>query len=358
MDKPNKGNTIKIKLNGETRDFHEEPKKKEPETTIEPMTRVIKIDSKRIDSDALLETAAAQESAEESFDWILPESSENDIEEFKIVSSNTPKKSGIPKIASFTSNSKIKNGGPFGSIVFSGIFAILIGTTIGVVMLKLVITGPTDKPVTEPAVAEVAGGADKKPADEKGEDSAVLAQIPAYVIQGGVFTSKEGATETSKQILAKGVPAQVIEMDGKLFIFLGTADSLETAKSISTKFKAKGVEGAFAKQLSLDEKKVADLTVKEKDFLEAVPTIYEKLSSATSNAMLTDVVTEESGKAITAIEEQLKGTSVKDEKVKTIKAELTSAEEKVKAFQKSKDVKSLNEAQQHLLKFLSVYHSM
>ncbi|MFZ7945561.1 hypothetical protein [Neobacillus sp. 19] len=358
MDKPNKGNTIKIKLNGETRDFHEEPKKKEPETTIEPMTRVIKIDSKRIDSDALLETAAAQESAEESFDWILPESSENDIEEFKIVSSNTPKKSGLPKIASFTSNSKIKNGGPFGSIVFSGIFAILIGTTIGVVMLKLVITGPTDKKVVTdiPVVAEK-GDTGKKSTAAK-TTTTVLSSLTSNVIQGGKYTSKDGAKEALTDLTSKGIPSQIVEIEGNQFIFLGIADSIETAKSLSTQYKERGVEGAFAKALSLDEKKVSDISSKEKDFLDTIPTIYQTLSSASSSALITKAIPEEDAKEIASIDQQLDVSGIKNEKVKSLKAELSNAQEKLKAFQKSKDTKSLNEAQQHLLNFLSTYYSL
>ena len=357
MDKPKKGNTIKIKLNGDTQPVQEEPKKKEPEASTEPVTRVIKIDSNKLDSDVFFETAAAQESVEESFDWIIPESSENDIEEFKINSSSkTPKKSGLPKITSFSSNTK-KNGRPLGSIVISGIFAILIGTTIGVVMLKLVTAGPTEKTVTEPPVVEVKGGTDKKPAAGK-TTTAALGQLTAYVIQGGFFSSKDGAKETVSQISSKGVPSQIIEMEGKHFIFLGTADSIETAKSLSTQYKDKGVEGAFAKSLLLDEKKVSNITTKEKDFLETVPMIYETLSLVTSSALLTKSISEESTKALAGIEEQLKESGIKNEKIKNLEAELTSAEEKVKAFQKSKNAKSISEAQQHLLNFLSYYFTM
>ncbi|MEH7354270.1 SPOR domain-containing protein [Neobacillus drentensis] len=361
MDKPKKGNTIKIKLNAETQPVQDEPKKSEPEVSTEPVTRVIKIDSNKLDSkldsDVLLETAAAQESVDESFDWIIPESSENDIEEFNIVSSKTPKKSSVPKITSFSSNSKKKNVQPLGSIVISSIFAILIGTTIGIVMLKLLTTGPSDKTVTEPPVVEEKGGTDKKPAAGK-TTSADLKQLTAYVIQGGFFSSKDGAKETASQISSKGVPSQIIEMEGKHFIFLGAADSIETAKSLSTQYKDKGVEGAFAKPLLLDEKKVSDISTKEKDFLETVPAIYETLSLVTSSALLTKSISEESTKALAGIEEQLKVNDLKNEKVKNLKVELSSAEEKVKAFQKSKDAKSIREAQQHLLNFLSTYYSM
>ncbi|EKN65858.1 hypothetical protein BABA_18227 [Neobacillus bataviensis LMG 21833] len=360
MDKPKGGNTIKIKLNGETQEYHEEPKKMEPEDSLKQTTRVIKIDSNRIDSDVFSETAAAKEPIDESFDWIIPESSENEIEEYKITSSKTPKKSSLPKITSFSSksNNNKKSGRPLGSIVISGIFAILIGTTIGVVMLKLVISGPTDKKaVTDTPVVEEKGDTENKPATGK-TTSTAISPLTSNVIQGGKYTSKDGAKEALNELKSKGIPSQIVEIDGNQFIFLGIADSIETAKSLSTQYKERGVEGAFAKALSLDEKKVSDITNKEKVFLDEVPTIYQTLSAATSGALLTKTIPEDAAKAIGSIDEQLKVSGIKNEKVKSLKAELSSAEEKVKAFQKSKDTKSLNEAQQHLLNFLSAYYSL
>ncbi len=359
MDKPNKGNTIKIKLNGENQTFKEEPMTNEPKASNRPIPRVIKINSNLIDSDSLSETAAAQEPIDESFDWIIPESSENDIEEFKNASTKSSKKISLPKITSFSSNSNKKLGRPISNILMAAAFAILIGTTIGVVMLKLVNNGPTDNvgTGTVPTVVEETGNPDNKAASRK-TSSATISQQTAYVIQGGVYTSKDGAKETSTQLSSKGVPSQLVERDGKQYLFLGVADSIESAKSLGAQYKANGVNEVFAKPLLLDEKKVSDVTEKEKSFLEAVPTIYQTLSTATSSALLTKAISAESTKALVGIEEQLKESNLKNEQVKKLKAELTSADEKVKAFQKSKDAKSLSQAQQHLLNYLSVYFAM
>lgn len=94
MDKPNRGNTIKIKLNGETQAFSDEPIKKEQESSKDSFTKVITMDEDSDGQDGFLETAAAKESIDESFDWIIPESSDNDIKEYKVVSSLNPKKVG------------------------------------------------------------------------------------------------------------------------------------------------------------------------------------------------------------------------------------------------------------------------
>ena len=360
MDKPNKGNIIKIKLNGETKIFEEEPKKIDREPNIEPIPRVIEIDSNKLENDGFLETAATQESVDESFDWIIPESSDQDIEEFTIAGDKKTKKPSLPKISSFSTNPKKKKDRNIVTIVTSVAFAILIGTTIGFVMLKLVITGPSGKAGTQtiPTVAEENGNTTVVNTGEKSSNAITLYQMTTYVIQGGVFSSKDGAKETSNELTSKGVPSQLVEMSGKQYLFLGVADSIETAKSLGIQYKADGVEDVFAKPLLLDEKQVSGLNDKEKSFLKNVPTIYETLSLATSTALLNNELSKESTKAITGLEEQLKTSGLKNAKVTKIKTELTTAADKLNTYQKSKSKKSLSQAQQHLLNFLSAYYSL
>ncbi|MDR7237400.1 SPOR domain-containing protein [Neobacillus drentensis] len=360
VDKPNKGNTIKIKLNRENPTHQEVPPKKDMEESSDPIPKVIKINTNLPEPDIFLETAAAQESVDESFDWIIPESSENDIEDFKIIPSQTSKKKTLPKITTFTANTKNtkkKSGRPLGTILISAAFAILIGTTIGVVMLKLVITPPSNKTVvTEPAVVtDEPANTETKTTEDKNK-SATIAQVTSYVIQGGVFSSEAGAKETSSNLASKGVPSQTVEMDGKYFLFLGVADSIEAAKSLGAQYKENGIDDVFAKPMLLDEKKFNSVTDKEKTLIKAVPTIYQTLSLTTSTSLLTKELPEEASKALSDIEDQLK-SSVKNEKLKDLKAELVSAEEKVKAFRDSNDTNNLSDAQQHLLNFLSLYFS-
>ncbi|WP_413308480.1 hypothetical protein AA0X95_10090 [Bacillus sp. 1P10SD] len=356
MDKPNKGNTIKIKLNGENTNFEEEASKKEPEFSTNSSTRVIKINTTPTESDGYLETAAAQESVDESFDWIIPESSDNDLVEYKIATTTNSKKSGPKKNKSIPLDSIKKNGRPLGSFFVSATFAILIGLTIGIFMLKMV-TEPSKKVVTEPTVVKQTGRTETTTSTGK-TTTAVVEQLTTNVIQGGVFSSKDGAKETADQITAKGIPSQLVEMDGKQFLFMGVADTITTAKTLGIQYKENGVKEVFAKPILIDEKKVADVSEKEKAFLEAAPTMYQALSIVTSSALVTKSIPEESNKTLTALGEQLKVSGLKNENVKKLHAELAGADAKIKEFQKSKDEKSLSAAQQHLLNFLSVYYAM
>ncbi|WP_251549382.1 SPOR domain-containing protein [Neobacillus muris] len=341
MDKPRKkDHTITVKINGEQTPYQEEPKKKGPEPQKPPQLKVIKTNHSEpdLEEDVFLETAAAQESVEESFDWIIPESSDQEIEEIPMKTSHKITHPFSPK----------KTRRPIGSIVTAGIFAILIGTTIGVFMLKLVIVESDEKTGADTnTVAQEETNAGT--AETTGQASGVVKEFTTYLVQGGYFSSTDGAKETETQLKSKGIPAQIIEMEGKHYIFLGAADSLETAKTLSSQYKESGVNDAFAKSIVVGEKKISDLTDGDKTFLESVPVIYQSLAQA---------MTDGSAKTLEGAGQPLKTNGLKNENVKKIKVELSNAYDNIQSYQKSKDKKTLTEAQQSLLTFLSLYYSM
>ncbi|MFJ5758190.1 hypothetical protein ACIQAA_03350 [Neobacillus sp. NPDC093182] len=360
MDKPNRGNTIKIKLNGESQTFSEEPIKKEQESSKDSFTNVINIDDDFNDQDVFLETAAAKESIDESFDWIIPESAENDIQEYKVVSSQNQKKGGKKKPASFTTFSMKRNGGVLKSIIVTAVFAILIGTSFGVLMLKLVISENSKPAVTEPVVVDK--GSEKGPEATGGKSgsSIVLGAQTLFIVQGGAFSTKDAALDGANQAKGKGAPAQTLAMNGNEFLFLGAADSIETAKQLEGHYEANGFDDVLPKQIPIAEKTVSDINENEKSFLEAAPAIYQQLSKVTSNAIVSGNITSEASKEVSGFGNQLNQSAdkLKNEKVKNLNKELSSALEKVEAFQEKKNKDSLVEAQQHLLNYLSIYYSL
>ncbi|MEH7273201.1 hypothetical protein V7125_06170 [Neobacillus vireti] len=360
VDKPNRGNTIKIKLNGETQTFSEEPIQKE--STTGSLDKVIKIDEDFNEQDVFVETAAAKEPIEdESFDWIIPESSDQDIQPYKIVSSQNQKqkKGGGKKPVAFSTFSNKRNGGMFKTILITALFAILIGTSFGVLMLQLFITDNSKPAITEPVVVDKGSNQGSENKGEKGT-SAVIGAQTAFIVQGGAFTTKDAATAAASQAKGKGLPAQTLTMDNKEFLFLGVTDSIETAKGLGAQYKTNGFEDVFSKQIPIVEKTVSDINESEKSFLEAAPSIFQQLSKITSNAMVTGSISSEAGKEVTSLSEQLnQGTKeLKHEKVKTLNEELSSSLTKVKAYQEKKNKDSLVEAQQHLLNYLSIYYSL
>jgi stage II sporulation protein B len=346
LDKPNKGQ-ISIKLNGEKQNFVEGGSKIYPETSIDPYSKENLIDSSDIEKESLQEIAAGQEAVEESFDWIIPETTVNDIEEYKIVSGKNASK----KQPSFLKNNKKKNGGVYGSIIIPGIFAILIGTTFGFFMLKLVLTQHSNKSITEPTAVEQQGT--KQATTSKA--SAVVKTFSTYVVQEGVYTTKESAADAETKVVALGIPAKAIQVDGKEYLFLGTADAQDMAKQMGSFYKDKGIKGFYAKPLTFEEKIVSNLNDNEKTFLEVTPSIYQTLSNMTSTGLMTKKFSEDKTKEIDVL---VAAGGIKNEVISKLRLELFAAEEKVKNYQKTKQAKDLTEAQQHLLNFLSQYNTL
>lgn len=358
MDNPNKnGRTITIKLNGEPHTFEEKVKDKEKIEAQNPQSEVIDVVSENEETDVILETAAAQESMDESFDWIIPETAEHEIEEYKIVNHQKNKKSTLPKIASFTTNTKKKDGNGFRSIIISAVFAIVLGTGFGFLMLKLVLTEHSNKPATEQVLTEEQG-TEKAAIPPSTRATASVKPLTTFVIQGGVFSSKDGAQATANQLAEKGVPAQSVEIDGKEYLFLGVASTIDDAKKIGSNYKDDGIADVWAKSLSVEQKDINGVNAADKTFLETAGAIYQDLSEVTTIAMLTESIPEDSFKTVSTLIGKTDSTALKNTKVKSLQNFLATAAEKVANYQKNKDQNNLVEAQQNLLNFLSLYYSL
>lgn len=357
MDKPNKGSTITIKINGEQKTFQEELPKDHSEDAVYKEADIHQIPSNS--AKVFSETAAAQESTDESFDWIIPESADDEIEEFKFKNEHAPKKSGNIKIASFsTKNNKKKNGSqPFVRIFISAVFAIVIGSAIGVFMLKLVISNPGKKAEAEPNTMETAGSAHGDSGSTK-TTSASIEQMATYIIQGGIYSTEGGAKETVKELSAKGIPSQIVTMNDKTFIFLGVADSIETAKAISQHLKQNGAQDAFAKPLLVDGKKFSGLSDQEKAFIGVMPAVFKTFANTAGDALVSNEISQDARKALSSAEKQLAAKSIKNSNIQKLQKELIGAADRIKDFQKTKDSKNLLDAEQHLLNYLSIYYSL
>ncbi|SFB16234.1 MULTISPECIES: hypothetical protein [unclassified Bacillus (in: firmicutes)] len=338
MDKRQNGKTITIKINGNEQPFREDTSS-ETILPLETFTRN--------------ETAAAQEAAEESFDWILPENdNQNEIAEYRIVNQpakKTKNKTNIPKqIWGKNNNTHIK------SIVFSVFFALLFGTSLGVLMLKLVINDQTE-PAKTAATTPVTGGSDT-PKETVGKSAFLLHPISTFIVQEGVYSTKDGAEKASEAAKQKGVPTAIIEKDGKFLLILGIAGSIDHAKSLGATYKEKDID-FFAKALEIPERPLADVNASEKEVMETAASFYQSLTVAASYTA-SDMPAELTAKLD---EYEKEWTSLKDDKgnakVKGMKEELLGASAAAKTFSKSKKESDYQKLQQHLLSFVVLYHS-
>ena len=337
MDKH--GKTITIKINGKDRHIKKEKQIEENEngSHFYPGDR----------DEALNETAAAQESVEESFDWVLPDPIEEEIvKEYKIAPKQPKKQKKNLGISVWNKKNNRKNG-LYTTIFLTVFFAVLLGTAFGVTILKLV---TADSVVEEPVTSKVDAAPEKVPA---GGESLELNKIDAFVVQNGVFTTEEAAKERVNLIGAQGISAEVFPVNGKYAVYMGTASSIEEAKQLGETIKAKGVE-VYAKPAVIQGGAAVALTPEEVEFLQKVPEIYPILSSGIAETPEVLKKIEDYQASLSKIADK----DIKDKNVLKAKASIEKASGAFVAYQQTKDGKQLAEIQNGLLSFLSAYQSI
>ncbi|WP_077214128.1 hypothetical protein [Bacillus dakarensis] len=358
MDKPKDFKTITIKINGKQRslqepslnDIEQETRKREEKTVI-PDDRIEELSQK--------ETAAAEEAKDDAFDWILPEEVERFEEKNDFKSGSKPKKEskkiGMKGAAAVFKKSNKK--GVIPSIFFTVFFAVLLGTTFGVMLLKMVISDgvvemATAEPTEETPVTDVT--------TPSGNIAMDIPALTAYMVQGGVFSTPESAAQEAAVMSEKGVPTKVLQIEGKNYIYLGLADNLESAKAIGQERKNSGVVvDAFAKEVVFSGSNLTNLNDSEKKLLEQAPLIYEAILAASTNASSSNSISNEDMDNIAKLSsswQEIKG--VEKEELAQLKKEMDGAISGVNAYREGSKASDLVSIQQHLLNFLAVYHTL
>jgi stage II sporulation protein B len=352
MEQQKSNRTITIKINGNERKYKEVTRNVEVESQPEILES-----ARSTELDGFSEVAATQHTADESFDWILPNDDydKDEIEEYIIAKQPIEKKKNNSISTLKKSLQKKQHSGPIKSLLFSILLAIVIGTSFGFLVLKLVIneakvgvdqvtTIPQD-PTTEKENPVGATGALK------------LQPINTYIVQGGVFSSVESAEVGAELVKQKGVPVQIIEANGQAFLFLGLADSIDKAKAIGTSLKENDIE-VFAKAYTLPEKDVKELTSTETKLLKEIEVLYQSLSSLASSAMLSESIDEnvllEQKDFLLSIDKK----EIKSSKIEQLRLELSGSIENLSAYNQQKNKSLVIEAQQHLLSFIGTYYTL
>ncbi|USK58968.1 hypothetical protein [Peribacillus asahii] len=214
MDKSNQENGFTIKINGQEKSFkeHSDP-----------------IEEGRTE-------AAAVESPDESFDWVLPN---------EIIPAPNPKKKG--KIHPYPQPRrpwKLKT--PF----ILAIVAIVVGTSLGFLAIRTITAEQT---VTPPVEVEEEKPAVVPPAEQTSEG----ATVQTFLVQGGVFSTEEAAKEVQATLQAKKLPAEVFKMENEYYLFLGVAESLAATKELALEYKTQDVD-VFWKELRFKAKIAED----------------------------------------------------------------------------------------------------
>ena len=175
--------------------------------------------------------AAAQESSDESFDWILPN---------EITPSSVPKK--VKKIYPHQRR-KIQLKTP----IILAIVAVVVGTSLGLLVIQTI---TSEQIVSEPIDQDLPVVA---PVTEPTTTAKETMTVQTFLVQGGVFSTEESAKEVQALIHEKNLPAQLFQIDKNYYIFLGVAENLEGAKELALNYKTHDVD-VFWKEVDLPTK--------------------------------------------------------------------------------------------------------
>ncbi len=271
MDKPERNNTITIKMNGSTQNAQLDDKQDECAVG----TISIKEESMEAIEAAKEETAAADQQKDEAFDWVLPSS----------VAAEGKKEAKNPvDVYTYTSTKKKKfNKSEWKKFFIAAFVAVAVGLGFMYIALRTI----TASDVREKPVQTVVPAAEKETPMEqprKAESLAALPSITIYAVQGGVFSSRESALKQQGILERRSLPTVLLAEQNKYYLLLFASDSLERAKAVSGLYKEKGIDsywkefkvGAGQKEISKEEAEVITSSI----------SLYHELASAGTDLLL------------------------------------------------------------------------
>ncbi|MFD6206890.1 hypothetical protein [Peribacillus sp. NPDC060253] len=322
MSKSEKSKGVTIKINGEEKVFADKNKIESQEAASEE-----------------------QERRDESFEWILPD----DSNENKIVLVPTQPKKKMPKLIGFgTSSLKSSNKGPIRTFLIAVICAVFFGSILGLIAVKTITREkaavssietsiPTGQPVEE---------------DKKAASKVQGAQLKTFLVQGGVFSSEDAARQIQKKVIEKQVPAEIFKLEDSYYLFLGSAESLAASKDLALYLKSYDVD-VYWKEINFEAagKSQADETT-----LDKMKMVYASLAEISATKLR--------GKGATVNDETLKKNmdELKAGKLSPefskMNDDLTAAAKSISEFETSKNEEKLLQAQGSLLDFLLNYQNI
>lgn len=318
MDKQT-SDTVKIKINGKDRPVSDKVSKNEE----------YQISSWEEKLQAEKEMASAKKE-EEDFPWLLPDEDDSIFEDDpKVV---TPKKKKIlsnSTVTPFVYSKKTKSKSNLVTFPLKQMFtvilmAIFLGVGFGYIALNFLsnkdmpdASVPTVVTNDTPDATSTEGGNTEEPAAA----STSTATLQLYVVQGGIFSTKEGADTVSSTIKSKGLASTVIEADGSFTVLAGIGEEKAETEALNNLYKQNSFNDFWGgKQLSLS---IATTKTPDK-WVSSIVTLSSLASQATNGQSVNQA-------EVSAVESQLKEIETANDTEKSLLSKLSEAAGNVKA---------------------------
>ncbi|QTM99961.1 hypothetical protein ERJ70_12065 [Sediminibacillus dalangtanensis] len=172
---------------------------------------------------------------------------------------------------------KRKLPGIYKVFLFAAFAALAIGLALGFIMLRM-FAGIDEASDPETLPSSYTNPANDDPGKETAEKTNGLKGMEAFVIQGGVFSSKDKAEAWQKNFTEADFPSMVWEREGQYYLFAGVADTEAAAKKTASAMTENKLE-TYVKpwQTTATEK---DLTEGEAEWLQQFPPLWQDSVSA------------------------------------------------------------------------------
>ena len=254
MDKPTRERTIIVNINGEKREYRW-------------------ISSEDPGSlDTIEEIASTVEEEQQPPLWIMPE---EEVEDKMVPKSKPSKKTAFLKYVKVNKLRVLGAGIPV-------LVALMTGTLFGVVVLKIVLFGGgAEETLKGQDSIPVLGSNASEPVDGKKMDK----NLNAFVVQGGVYSSESAAEQRASLIEGDGIPTIILEQEGKYFIYIGAAATLEETKKLALLYKEDGVD-TYWKEIRFQGETKKAYTEKEKEIIQNMLHNTEQYTKVASAALL------------------------------------------------------------------------
>ncbi|MDC3415675.1 hypothetical protein [Aquibacillus salsiterrae] len=177
--------------------------------------------------------------------------------------------------------------------------ATVIGVSLGFIMLKMlagiddsgVQAAQTSNQVSSPTVEQLDTNASENSTSKINTVSTELQPMEAFIIQGGLVSTKEKASQIQDGFAQGGFPTMVWQDDSGFRIFVGIANQkadVEKAASSIKNANIEGMEDPYVRSWQTDSSTI-ELTKVESEWLTAFPDNWNKSLQAIGNTeQLTD----------------------------------------------------------------------
>ena len=330
---PKRDQSIIIKINGEEKEYKEEK---------------IPIYNWQ---DAREELAAGleKESYEEN-EWTERESwTPRPTPKAKIKTGFTSKKRKKTNLSSSYTKTKLNQNHPPLVAIISLVSAIILGVTIGILLLQVMLKEPS----TQPTIG--------KPQEETSKPvhngvQMVLEKQKFYFLQQGVYKNEKSVEEVVSQYTAQKIPVNAIKNNDTYHVFIMLVDSVESGKII--KEKEPYVE-TWPKEFETREKIIQNLTNDEKLFLESAFPFYEMLIKESTKSIVDGKDYSITSDLFKSQYDKIKSlTDLKKEELKTMQTHLQNAHDELMNYFSNPSDDAWYKAQSELMNFISSYYQL